>query len=85
MVDRDEALEYFTKAIEATTGYTAAYLSRAKILLDKFEELRHATRSSEETPEVTALSPGSGATSSRWTPGPRTREELSATAARRAR
>ncbi|MBI3858363.1 MAG: tetratricopeptide repeat protein, partial [Planctomycetes bacterium] len=40
--DVESALEYFTKAIDATTGYTTAYLSRAKIFLDRFEERRHA-------------------------------------------
>ena len=51
--DRDLALEYFTRAIEATSGYTAAYLSRAKILLDRFEDLRLLYRT--DTAEMSDL------------------------------
>ncbi len=57
MIDRDKmrALEYYTKAIEGATGYTTAYLSRARILLDQFEEERHASGSPTESPELSDL------------------------------
>ena len=59
MVDRDRrrALEYYTKGIEHTTGYTTAYLSRARILLDHFEDERHAcgSRAGISSPEMAAL------------------------------
>jgi tetratricopeptide (TPR) repeat protein len=56
--DRAKALEYFTRTIAATQGYTRAYLSRARILLDDYEDLRHARGmlSGPDTPEMSAIS-----------------------------
>jgi tetratricopeptide (TPR) repeat protein len=55
--DRTRALDYYTKTITATSGYTTAYLSRARILLDQFEDQRHTSGSQSETasPEMAAL------------------------------
>src|SRR6185295_6262498 len=52
--DRVRGMEYLTKAINATTGYTTAYLSRARVHLDQFETLRHALGGGE-SPELTEL------------------------------
>jgi tetratricopeptide (TPR) repeat protein len=55
--DPTRALEYFTKTIEASSGYTTAYLSRARILLDQYEAQRHGIGGwgAAETPEMKAL------------------------------
>jgi tetratricopeptide (TPR) repeat protein len=39
--DRTRGLEYLTKAIDATPGYSTASYSRARVLLDTFETLRN--------------------------------------------
>jgi tetratricopeptide (TPR) repeat protein len=52
--DRARVLEYLTKAIEASPGYTTAYLSRARQLLDKLETLRIAAGGGE-TPELAEI------------------------------
>jgi tetratricopeptide (TPR) repeat protein/predicted Ser/Thr protein kinase len=52
--DKNRGLEYYTKAIDASSGYTTAYLSRARHLLEKFETLRHSA-SGGETPELSEL------------------------------
>lgn len=40
--DRASAEEYYGKAIAASHGYASAYLQRARLWLDQFEELRHS-------------------------------------------
>jgi len=52
--DRARGLEYYTKAIEASSGYTTAYLSRARALLEKYENLRQAAGAGE-APELAEL------------------------------
>lgn len=37
------AIQYCSKAIEASRGYATAYLQRARLLLEQYEELRHAS------------------------------------------
>jgi tetratricopeptide (TPR) repeat protein len=41
--NRRLAIDYCTNAIEATHGYATAYLHRARLLLDQYEELRHTS------------------------------------------
>jgi tetratricopeptide (TPR) repeat protein len=41
--NRTAAAEYCTKAIEASHGFATAYLQRARLWLDQYEELRHAS------------------------------------------
>jgi len=55
--NRSVAVDYCTKAIEATHGYATAYLQRARLWLDQYEELRHASGRYVrlETPEGKAL------------------------------
>jgi tetratricopeptide (TPR) repeat protein/predicted Ser/Thr protein kinase len=52
--DRARGLEFYTKAINASSGYTIAYISRARQLLEKFELIRHAGGGSE-SPELVEL------------------------------
>ena len=52
--DKTRGLEYYTKAIDASSGYTTAYLSRARQLLEKYETLRHST-GGEATPELAGM------------------------------
>lgn len=40
---RDDAINCCGKAIAASRGFATAYLHRARLLLDQYEELRHAT------------------------------------------
>jgi tetratricopeptide (TPR) repeat protein/predicted Ser/Thr protein kinase len=48
--DRARALEYYSKAVDASPGYSPASLSRARILLDSLEDLRRSLGGAE-TPE----------------------------------
>jgi tetratricopeptide (TPR) repeat protein/predicted Ser/Thr protein kinase len=52
--DRTRGLEYLTKAIDASSGYTTAYLSRARQLLEKYETQRHAAGGGD-SPELAEL------------------------------
>jgi tetratricopeptide (TPR) repeat protein/predicted Ser/Thr protein kinase len=40
---RTEAIEYCSRAIEASRGYATAYLQRARLMLEQYEELRQAS------------------------------------------